>query len=277
MKHTNGLKMLAVATAIAMPFCLMAPAPLLAAKPVKETVCNVGNPAYPTILSAVADTNCDSINVPAGTFGENVSIGRDVTIRGAGPGSTIINGGDNGPVFAVGWSTVTLKGMTIIGGKTPPSSRRPNGGGISSVYSTLTVKDCLITGNEALALGGGIQSIFGTLIVKDSIITDNTATSGGGIWGAGSANVVIVIDSVIADNEATSTHASVPPEFSGRGGGILCFNTTPGGAPCMVTVKDSRITGNEATTEGGGIYISNTTLTVKDSTITDNTPDQIAP
>jgi predicted outer membrane repeat protein len=45
----------------------------------------------------------------------------------------------------------------------------------------------------------------------------------------------------------------------------------------MVTVKDSRITGNEATTEGGGIYISNTTLTVKDSTITDNTPDQIAP
>jgi len=186
MKYIQPLKMLMVAAAIVTPIYLMAPIPSLAAKPVKVTVCNVGSPPYLSIQDAVDDHNCHSINVPAGIFYENVTIGsstdhRDITIRGVGPDSTIVDGDGSkrippalpAPVFAVGWSTVTLKGMTITGGETPPSSR-PNGGGISNVHSTLTVKDCLITGNDASTEGGGIYISNTTLTVKDSTISGNS-------------------------------------------------------------------------------------------------------
>jgi len=273
MKYIQPLKMLMVAAAIATPLCLIVSVPAFAAKPVKETVCNVGSPPYLSILSAVADTNCDSINVPAGTYYEHVTIGstspptaRNVTIRGAGPGSTIVDGGNSGSVFIVHNSTVTLKGMTITNGLA--TGPYPNGGGIGSAFSTLTVKDCLITGNHAPGLtgkpgrGGGLHSVYGTLIVKDSTITNNSAASGGGINGGASPNVITVMDSVIADNEATE-----------QGGGIISI--TSGTVPGAVTVKDTTITRNDAGKEGGGIYVTNTTLTVKDSTITDNAANQV--
>jgi len=313
MKHINRLKMLMVAAAIVTPIYLIVSVPAFAAKPVKVTVCNVGSPPYLSIQDAVDDHNCDSINVPAGTFYENVTIGsstdhRDITIRGAGPGSTIISGGGSDRVFAIESSTVTLKGMTITGG-TSPRAQFPNGGGIAVFGVTLTVKDCLITGNKApdyfvtscipdtpsyfrcIGQGGGIGAAQSTVFVTDSFITENSATYGGGLRVAG-IGALTVTDSVIEGNRASNDGGL------GQGGGIYGNATslgtmtikdsliteniadTQGGGIYVnsraLTLKDSTITHNEAT-QGGGIYLSSSTLTVKDSTITDNTPDQIAP
>jgi len=263
MKHMHTFKMPTVAVAIVIGLGLTASIPLVVAKPVKVPECEVLSPSFPTIQSAVDDANCVSIHVPKGTFNENVVINyRVVTIRGHGQGKSVVDGSTSGPVFTVFWSTVTLKGMTITGGRNS-SVPWPNGGGITSAYSTLKVNDCLITGNEALGQGGGIQSVFGTLAVEDSTIINNKAMNGGGIRAAGGTNVLIVTGSVIADNVAID-----------RGGGIWSHNDTPGGTAVSVTLKDSIITGNLAGL-GGGIYGSNSKLTVEDSTIADNTPDDI--
>jgi len=183
MKYIQPLKMLMVAAAIVTPIYLVAPTPSFAAKPMP--VCIVGH-SHATIQLAVDDTSCEFINVPEGTFQENVYIDlrRDITIRGSGPDSTIVDGSNTeAPVFWFQnneWTltnqvphAITLKGMTITGG-TSPRLLHPNGGGISMYGNTLTVKDCLITGNDASTEGGGIYISNTTLTVKDSTISGNS-------------------------------------------------------------------------------------------------------
>ena len=315
MKYIQPLKMLMVAAAIVTPIYLVAPTPSFAAKPMP--VCIVGH-SHASIQKAVEDTKCEFINVPEGTFQENVYIDlrRDITIRGSGPDSTIVDGSNTeAPVFWVqnkDWTptnqvphAITLKGMTITGG-TSPRAQFPNGGGIAVVGVTLTVKDCLITGNTApdhpsgcnssddpncLGQGGGIGAANSTVFVTDSIITENSATFGGGLRVVG-ISALTVTDSVIGGNKARNAAGL------GQGGGI--YGNTP--SQWAMTVKDSLITDNKADTQGGGIYVNsraliikgsgifnntagtdgggiylnNSTLVVKDSTTTPNTPNDIA-
>jgi hypothetical protein len=271
MKHIQGLKMLAVAAAIATPFCLMVSAPVFGAKPMP--VCIVGH-SHGSIQDAVEDTTCEFINVPEGIYYANIIIARDVTIRGAGMEHTIVDGSlMEAPVFNISARsptdnhTVTIKGMTITGG-TSPRNNHPYGGGITSYASTLTVKDCFITGNTATDFagvngnGGGIASAVGLVVVKDSVIAGNRATNGGGIRGGGGGGVIIVVDSVIKNNRATNF-----------GGGLYGESGVANGS--SLTVKGSVVTENSALL-GGGIYYYNSTLTVVDSDITGNTPDQVA-
>jgi hypothetical protein len=60
--------------------------------------CNVPT-AYATIAAALADSNCDPINVAAGTYNENLVVSRSVTIQGAGQGATTIDGSAAGSVL----------------------------------------------------------------------------------------------------------------------------------------------------------------------------------
>lgn len=281
MNHTNLSKSLATALAIAGALVLTLPNPGFAKKPGAPPVCVVGKAEYPTIQSAVDDFNCAAINIPAGTFYENVVIRRSVTIRGAGPGFTFVNGGGVERVLAVvgyfGEERIVaeLKGMTITGGRATAAIFPPNGGGIEAADTDLTVKDCVVTGNAApLGQGGGMAIFRGTLTVKDSLISNNSAMDGGGIRGRANVdltNVVTIVDSVIVENVATRW-----------GGGILSISGPlppggPAGAPGTLIVKDSIVTGNSAGILGGGIFYYNSTLTVTDSDISDNVPDDIFP
>jgi hypothetical protein len=83
---------------------------------------------YPTIQSAVNDVTCDPINVAPGTYNENVTILRSVTINGsqagnndfltrsANPaGESIVNGplSTGVAVFSISAADVTIDGFTI--------------------------------------------------------------------------------------------------------------------------------------------------------------------
>jgi predicted outer membrane repeat protein len=172
--------------------------------------------------------------------------------------------------------------------------------------STLTVKDCLITGNAApdypsactpgsdpacLGQGGGIGAAQSTVFVTDSIITENSATYGGGLRVAG-IGALTVTDSVIGGNTASNAarlgqgggiYGSAPPLWAMTvKDSLITDNTadTQGGGIYVnsraLTIKDSSIFNNTAGTNGGGIYLNSSTLTVKDSTTTPNTPNDIA-
>ncbi|MCZ7650148.1 MAG: hypothetical protein M5U13_02875 [Thermoanaerobaculia bacterium] len=64
----------------------------LAPQPTTAAICNVPSVGYPTLAVALADPTCDPIQVAGGTFTESPAIARDVTIAGAGSGSTTIAG-----------------------------------------------------------------------------------------------------------------------------------------------------------------------------------------
>jgi hypothetical protein len=241
--------------------------PLFAAKP--APVCHVGSVAYPTIQSAVDDADCDAVNVPAGTYYENVTIaGRTVVIRGAGPNATFVHGGGVGRVFQIWGSEVTLKGLTITGGETQGhtsdcSDTYWTGAGVTGTSSLVTVKDCVVRDNVALgrngciARGGGLNMYLGTLVVKDTVVRDNVADRGAGIRGAGEVTRVMVMDSVVRDNDATDV-----------GGGLQINNG-------KLTIRDTMVTGNSAGNTGGGIYNFSGTLESRDSIVAGNTPNDI--
>ena len=48
-------------------------------------ICPVPTLAHPTITSALRDLGCDTVEVGAGTFPENLEIARDAVVQGAGP------------------------------------------------------------------------------------------------------------------------------------------------------------------------------------------------
>jgi hypothetical protein len=313
-------KSLAVAAAIVAPLCLTGAATSFAAKPAGVPPCHVGSLPYETIQKAVADASCLVINVPAGLFVGSLDIRRDVEIRGAGPTKTIVHGSE-GPAISITSPTdrygtpidtyvVTLKGMTITGGKpftTPPpnSPCTGNGGGIDISQSVVTVQDAVITGNEKRTLycpqpsrpghGGGINSFRSTLVLKNSIVRDNVADRCGGIRSgtnnmAYPASVTTIMDSVIDDNFSDGVGFVNQVEV-GTGGGICVQNqsvvtlrdssvsgnvaNSKGGAILndalgTLILRDTIVTGNSAGTQGGGIYNNGAALTLRDSFVTGN-------
>lgn len=211
---------------------------------------------YRTIQAAVNDTNCSTIDVAAGTYTENVTIGRDVTITGSTIGSTIVDGNNAGSVFSIPEGTVTLDRLTIQHGLAT------DGGGIAS-QSTLTVQHSTLMTNHATRFGGGIFSQGGALSVYNTTISNNwTDVFGGGIFfNSWDSYALVVANSTISNNTAVNQDSN----YSSDGGGIFAQGSSLG----SVTVTNSTISGNTTGFDGGGI-LALLPMTVTNSTVSSN-------
>ena len=226
----------------------------------------------------------------SGTFklgGQELAIHGSLDIIGSGAGQLIFDGEGLSRVFSVSFGNVVgLYGITITGGKTSD-----NGGGICN-FGTLTVTNCMISGNTTLSYGGGIYNENGSLLmVMNSTISGNSAVgangsgSGGGIYN--NSCIVSVMNSTIAGNSAASSGGGicsynselivVNSTFAGNsafsGGGLFCSSM-------LLTVVNSTITGNSAQVSGGGIYnryaktkLYNTIIAKNSSDISGNSED----
>jgi hypothetical protein len=171
------------------------------------------------IIDANATPKADTIALPAGTYtltrpgaGEygcltgDLDISAPLTINGAGAGSTVIDANGLDRAFDVHSCTVTLSGMTIRGGIASyvagQSSLLGEGGAILN-SGTLTVANCVISGNSASIGGGGIFN-GGTLTVRNSVLSGNSSSKyGGGIYNYGFSGVkVTVSNSTLSGNHA---------------------------------------------------------------------------
>lgn len=159
--------------------------------------------------------------------------------EGAGDGSRVfhVNDGDSNNK-----SQVTIQGLKLVGGDTFA------GGGAIRNYEDLTVSECEISGNSAVANGGGIFAIDGNLHVVDSIISGNSShrdyTTYGGGGGIATFSHLKLASSAVFGNVS-----------AGHGGGIFA-------AEGKLAVSNSTISGNESGEgaaspyqEGGGIFI----------------------
>jgi hypothetical protein len=130
----------------------------------------------------------------------------------------------------------TLTNIELTGG----NAGVDDSGALKTGYMTsLVVGSSYIHGNTA-GDGGAMRIDSGNASFTDSRIEDNTATGGfGGLW-LESADPVTFSNTTIANNHA----------LGGIGGGIaISSNTFPD-----VTLTNSTVYGNDASTDGGGIY-----------------------
>jgi hypothetical protein len=175
-----------------------------------------------------------------------------VTLRGAGAGLTIIDGQGASRLI----TTTEEAGPVTVAGVELTHGAAKNAGAIYAFVTALTVRESLITENEATELGGAIEADYSPgLVVEDSSITHNVASYGGGILAH--VSLVEMIGSTLAFNHASSA-----------GGGLTLEENAGLGA----IVTDSTIANNTAVTSGGGIAALSTSLVLLHySTVTANT------
>ena len=161
------------------------------------------------ITAANASPGADTITLPSGTyvmtitgFGEDnnaigdldiLASGGDLTISGAGAGSTIISGlgivMDADRVLHIdptgaGGITVNISGVTIRNGNRYTSP--PYGGGIyANGDNTVNITDCTISHNRVSIAGlsgrgGGIYNDGGVVNITGSTVSENQVTVGSG-------------------------------------------------------------------------------------------------
>ncbi len=189
----------------------------------------------------------DTILIPPGTIvltgaaGDNANADGDLdvlknlTILGAGPELTIVDANGVDRVFDVASGvTAVVAGLTMRGGSVDPAAIFFSSGGGLLNHGHTTLHDVIVEGNFAGG-GGGIASFDGSMVIEGSTIRNNSSTG-----------------------------------ITANGGGISNF--------AIMTIAHSTLTGNEvfgasASTLGGGL-INVDTLTVFDSTISENTASQ---
>ena len=189
-----------------------------------------------------------TVHIAAGTYleGAPLDIARSLTLQGDGAANTRLSGGSNGNsvvdpgehrvITVTGSATsVVINDLGIIDG-----IFSGYGGGVHlSGAATLTLNQCMLTGNHATLSGGGLVNDGGTLEVNGTTFYGNTAGAevGGGIAALTGAGTIT--NSTFSGNTARN-----------EGGGI--YN----GAAATMAIHLSTVTGNAATrntAQGGGI------------------------
>ncbi|MCP4708203.1 MAG: DUF1565 domain-containing protein, partial [Planctomycetes bacterium] len=187
--------------------------------------------------------------------------GKTITIRSAnGPASCIIDcqGGssDNHRGFTIhsgeGQNTV-IEGFTIINGYFH------EGGGIYCRESNPTIRNCIISNNTAEAGGGGIYiKESSSAIVSECVIDGNHSLQwAGGILCTDSSTPTIV--NCIVSNNSTGNY----------GGGIYCRVSSD------ALLLNNTFYGNTAATNGGAVRCYQSSPTVNNTILWNNTPEQI--
>lgn len=206
-----------------------------------------------TIAQAVEKGEFDTgdmvtVTVGAGTFAThfvtvNASSPASFTIKGAGPGSTIVDAnheGTEGVFYVVGnpTSVVTLRGLTIENGHSTGT-----GGGVTHECGSMTLATDVLAGNTSTFSGGGVYNTCGPLtLTHDTLEQDTSDRTGGGLYASESEGTAVSVthstfveDTASLDgggvyvgpgNMATLTDDTFFEDaaFNGVGGGVASDN-----------------------------------------------------
>jgi hypothetical protein len=187
-------------------------------------------------------------------------VAKNVTISGPGANQLSIDGNPGTVVFSVDTSATiaTISGLTIRNGVH----------GIVT-FGTLTVSNCVVSGNSAV----GIASAGGTLTVSNCVVSGNS----NGITNHG--HNLTVVDSNVSDNGLSGISFTAPDfvvvtatirstTVSGNLEGGIVANVGGFGITLQVTITDCTISGNSSY---GGIHAEGApNLAITNSTISGN-------
>lgn len=242
-------------------------------------VCTIGC-QFSSVQDAIdAASNGDTIRLCAETYGETLTITKDLVLQGRGDGQsgTVIDGLGAGPVVDVAIGAfLALRDLRITGGAGNPGSGIRNAG-------TVVLSGCTVIGNESVLSGGGILNDDGDVTLNDSRVQGNSAGQNGGGISSNDGSVKLNGESQVADNRASQFGGGI------HNGGALTLRdmsqvtentaTFDGGGifnnvGAVSIFNQSAITGNTAGNNGGGLYMNSGAVTLfNQSAITANTAE----
>ncbi len=183
--------------------------------------------------------------------------------------------GNGGGIFNDGYATVNNSQLI--------ANYARRGGGLFNETGTAVIHNSLIEGNTGLMEGGGLYNDGPTMLVTNSVLRGNKSDEGGGINNNSLTGSVTVENSLIEDNTAysggggihtnisdvTITNSTIRDNKAEYGAGVYARLEET-----VVTITNSTISGNEASSIGGGIYNGDGTMSIYNSTISDNSAHQ---
>ena len=179
---------------------------------------------------------------------DNMTITNNISnVHGGG----IWTNSSGGPDGSDGW---IMTNSTITG-----NTAANLGGGISFAWSHSTISNSIISGNTSGWGGGGINGIQSGFTIKYSIIKDNyTQGHGGGIRTGGELydglEPPVIEDCIVPRNESEA-----------YGGGIILIDNID------AVISRTSVVNNHAAGYTGGIRLYNTTATITNVTVSENT------
>ena len=264
--------------------------------------CNVPGD-YLTIQDAVNVSLCSTINVAAGTYAENVSIGRTLILNGAqvgvdartrsGSESTINGGGANITITA---DNVIVNGFTLNGpvsqgtaaivmmgsntGEAIKNNIINNPGRAAAFNTSQTVFSKNLVNNTYATAGDGFQA--NTSPVQDLTISDNT-------FGGANGNIYNADITIIEGN----SNVTVSGNVSNSDGTLIALFKTNGGTITKNTVigdgissaiyigggnNNVTVSGNKVSSAGSAVNVANSFgvgansgVTITGNTLNNNT------
>jgi hypothetical protein len=235
---------------------------------------NLGNSATATISNSELDRNSVSIDTPRGQ-----AYGGDPALAAGGPltlqnaqvedNSDTVNvfssdvNGVSGPSAFEADSSATITGVEVVGNR-----------------MTITTPN-----SDAAAAGAvGFFAAPAAATMTDSIVADNTATANAPnktatVQGAGIINDsdLTLTNVLVRDNKATANGMSGFAQGGGIWNGSIFGGPTPPLALDHSGVFGNTVSGSPGVTlQGGGIFTIGSPLTLTDSLVAHNTPDQCA-
>ena len=211
--------------------------------------------AKKSIKNATGTVNANgTVNIANGRYtgvnNTNITIDRNMIIKGQSQTGTIINGSNSAQIFHIlSGVSVIIRNLTVANG----NNTEDMGGAIYNA-GNLTISGCKFTDNTA-AYGGAIFN-DGNLTVSGCKFTGNTVQSyGGAITNGGN---LTVSNSTFTGNTAQDARWSV-------GGAIYNYGSS--------IISNSTFIGNTAA-NGGAIHNQDSGLTISGSTFTNNTGKQ---
>jgi parallel beta-helix repeat protein len=192
-------------------------------------------------------------------------------------------------------ATTTLTNCTVT------SNSAAYGGGLRSVYGTIEMNDCTVSGNSAGIGGGGLSSRYGAITLTTCTVTGNSGYYGGGLLTSGptaltnctvSGNSAVVGGGLLPELDIALTNCTVSGNSAVVGGGVfnnygdaaltdctVCDNSAVIGGGLFstgyffikVALTNCTLSGNSASLNGGGVYINQSTATLTNCTVSGNT------
>jgi len=204
---------------------------------------------YKTITEALGQATAGAhVVVAAGTYKEQVSIQRKVTLEGRCAQQVTIDGGQQSPaVYIKDWASgAVLRGMTITGA----------GGGLYVYNVTATAERVVVQGCG----GRGVQvDLSDAFTLRDSLVNENRGL------GFSAYSSIAALERVVV----RGTRERASDNKSGKG--IQASISSGQNRASQLVVRDSLVTGNR--TAGVGVYSSTATL---ERTVVRDTNEQAA-
>jgi len=245
------------------------------------------------VQGCAAGSGADTINFSVtGTISlaTELTINSDVTINGPGAASlTLAPSSTNRALYIKSNHTTAISGVTFQGNGTT----LVDGAALYHYSGTLTIQNCVFTGNKTTTKGGAIFNYGGTLIIKSSTFTGNRAGDRGGAIFMYSGNLSIDASTLSGNQSVRDGGAISFYHYGGTNGALTMTNSTlsgnqstgatsRGGAVHMYrtlasTITNSTISGNSSNNGSGALYLRNSSpLTISNSTVSGNSAVNIA-